>query len=144
MFGIPRVLVVDNPLRQNLRLQSLDRHACLIHMPRLVCDADDQSSPLIRLQTRLVCLFPCVSGWRGPSCSIGLASDFSLAMVSWQFTRVTGQVSQSTVLYQSVARARPKIEIEYAVNDQSIARHLTAEFARCTRCGILEHGFVRL
>ena len=51
---------------------------------------------------------------------------------------------ESTVLYQSVARAWPKIEVEYAINDQSIAPHVTVEFERYTRCGILEHGFVRL
>ena len=51
---------------------------------------------------------------------------------------------ESTVLYQSVARAWPKIEIEYAINDQSIAPHVTAEFERYKRCGILEHGFLRL
>jgi hypothetical protein len=43
-----------------------------------------------------------------------------------------------------MARAWPKIEIEYAINDQSIAPHVTAEFERYTRCGILEPGFVRL
>jgi uncharacterized Zn finger protein (UPF0148 family) len=32
----------------------------------------------------------------------------------------------------------------YTINDQSIAPHVTAEFERYTRCGILEHGFVRL
>jgi hypothetical protein len=49
-----------------------------------------------------------------------------------------------TVLYQSVARAWPKIGIDYAISDQSIAPHVTAEFERYKRCGILEHGFVRL
>jgi hypothetical protein len=51
---------------------------------------------------------------------------------------------ESTVLYQAVARAWPKIEIDHAVTDQSIAPHVTAEFERYKRCGILEHGFVRL
>ena len=51
---------------------------------------------------------------------------------------------ESTVLYQSVARAWPKIEIEYAISEQSISSHVTAEFERYKRCGILEHGFVRL
>ena len=51
---------------------------------------------------------------------------------------------ESTVLYQSVARAWPKIEIEYAISEQSMASHVTAEFERYKRCGILEHGFVRL
>ena len=48
------------------------------------------------------------------------------------------------MLYQSVARAWPKIEVEYATNEQTISPHVTAEFERYTRCGILEHGFVRL
>ncbi len=51
---------------------------------------------------------------------------------------------ESTVLYQAVARAWPKIEVEYAVNEQAIAPHVTSEFQRYSRCGILEHGFVRL
>ena len=51
---------------------------------------------------------------------------------------------ESTVLYQSVARAWPKIEFEYATSDQNISPHVTAEFNRYRRCGILEHGFVRL
>jgi hypothetical protein len=51
---------------------------------------------------------------------------------------------ESTVLYQSVARAWQKIEIDYAISEQSIAPHVTAEFERYKRCGILEHGFVRL
>ena len=51
---------------------------------------------------------------------------------------------ESTVLYQSVARAWPKIEIEYGANQQSISPHVTSEFERYKRCGILEHGFVRL
>jgi hypothetical protein len=48
------------------------------------------------------------------------------------------------VLYQTVARAWPKIEIEYAVNEQAIAPRVTAKFVRYTRCEILEDGFVRL
>jgi len=36
---------------------------------------------------------------------------------------------EESVLYQSVARAWPKIEIEYAIADQSISPHVTAEFA---------------
>jgi hypothetical protein len=51
---------------------------------------------------------------------------------------------ESTVLYQSVARAWPKIEVEYAINEQVIAPHVTSEFQKYTRCGILEHGFVTL
>ena len=51
---------------------------------------------------------------------------------------------ESTGLYQSVARAWPKIEMDYAVTDQSISPHVTAEFERYKRCGILDHGFVRL
>jgi hypothetical protein len=34
--------------------------------------------------------------------------------------------------------------MEYAIADQSISPHVTAEFDRYKRCGILEHGFVRL
>ena len=44
---------------------------------------------------------------------------------------------ESTVLYQAVARAWPKIEVEYAVNEQAIAPHVTSEFQRYSRCGIL-------
>jgi hypothetical protein len=51
---------------------------------------------------------------------------------------------ESTVLYQSVARAWPKNEFEYAVNEQSISPHVTAEFERYKHCGILEQGFARL
>jgi hypothetical protein len=52
--------------------------------------------------------------------------------------------SESTVLYQSVARAWPKIEVEYAMTEKTISSHVTSEFERYKRCGILEHGFVRL
>jgi hypothetical protein len=51
---------------------------------------------------------------------------------------------ESTVLYQSVARTWPNIEIDYTVNDESIAQHVTTEFARYKGCGILEYGFVSL
>ena len=51
---------------------------------------------------------------------------------------------ESTVLYQAEARAWPKIEVEHAVNEQAIAPHVTSEFQRYSRCGILEHGFVSL
>ena len=54
------------------------------------------------------------------------------------------QKPESTVLCQSVARAWPKIEFESATSDQNISPHVTAEFNRYRRCGILEHGFVRL
>jgi hypothetical protein len=37
---------------------------------------------------------------------------------------------ESTVLYQSVARAWPKIDIEYGIREQSISSHVTAEFER--------------
>jgi hypothetical protein len=37
---------------------------------------------------------------------------------------------ESKVLYQSVARAWPKIEFEYATSDQNISPHVTAEFNR--------------
>jgi hypothetical protein len=76
------------------------------------------------------------------SCGIGLANDFFIGegfMSIYQLHR-----PESTVLYQSLARAWPQIEVEYAINDQSIAPHVTAEFERYKRCVILEHGFVRL
>ncbi len=44
---------------------------------------------------------------------------------------------ESTVLYQSVARAWPEIEFEYAISNQNISPHVTAEFNRYRRCGIL-------
>ena len=74
--------------------------------------------------------------------SIGLAIDFFIGegfMAIYERHR-----PESTVLYQSVARAWPKIEVEYATSEQSISPHVTSEFERYKRCGILEHGFVRL
>jgi hypothetical protein len=47
-------------------------------------------------------------------------------------------------LYQTVARAWPKISLEYAVEGETIPRHVEAEFDRYQRCGILDYGFVRL
>ncbi len=89
----------------------------------------------------------CVSGWRRVSCSIGLASDFFIGVGLHGNLRASpARVHnlQSTVLYQSVARAWPKIEVEYAINEQSISPHVISEFQKYTPCGILEHGFVRL
>ncbi len=83
----------------------------------------------------------------GVSLSIGLANDFFIVVGFHGNLRASpARVHnlQSTVLYQSVARAWPKIDIEYAINDQSVAPHVTAEFERYKRCRILEHGFVRL
>ncbi len=48
------------------------------------------------------------------------------------------------MLYQSVARDWPKIEIEYVISVQSLSPHVRAKFERYKRCGILTHGFVRL
>ena len=35
-----------------------------------------------------------------------------------------------TILYQTVARAWPKISLEYAVEGETIPRHVEAEFER--------------
>ncbi len=43
-----------------------------------------------------------------------------------------------TILYQTVARAWPKISLEYAVEGETIARQVVAEFDRYKRCGILD------
>ena len=51
---------------------------------------------------------------------------------------------EKTILYQTVARAWPKISLEHAVEGETIPRHLEAEFDRYKRCGILDYGFVRL
>ncbi len=51
---------------------------------------------------------------------------------------------EKTILYQTVARAWPKISLEYAVEGEPIPRHVEAEFDRYKRCGILDYGFVRL
>ena len=51
---------------------------------------------------------------------------------------------EKTILYQTVARAWPKISLEYAVEGETIPRHVEAEFDRYKRCGILDYGFVRL
>ncbi len=51
---------------------------------------------------------------------------------------------EKTILYQTVARAWPKISLEYAVEGETIPLHVEAEFDRYKRCGILDYGFVRL
>jgi hypothetical protein len=51
---------------------------------------------------------------------------------------------EKMILYQTVARAWPKISLEYAVEGETIPRHVEAEFDRYQRCGILDYGFVRL
>lgn len=51
---------------------------------------------------------------------------------------------ENTVLYQSVARAWPRILTDYAIEGESIAPHVTSEFDHYLKCGILENGFVRL
>ena len=51
---------------------------------------------------------------------------------------------EKTILYQTVARAWPKISLEYALEGETIPRHVEAEFDRYKRCGILDYGFVRL
>ena len=55
---------------------------------------------------------------------------------------------EESVLYQSVVRGRPWVQstvtLDYALADESIAPHIVSEFERYERCGILEHGFVRL
>ena len=51
---------------------------------------------------------------------------------------------EKTILYQTVARAWPKISLEYAVEGETIPRHVDAEFDRYQRCGILDYVFVRL
>ena len=67
---------------------------------------------------RLVYLFRCVSGWRRVSCSIGLASDLFIGVGLHGNLRASPariHNLQSTVLYQAVARAWPKIEIEFDI-----------------------------
>ena len=51
---------------------------------------------------------------------------------------------EKTILYQTVARAWPKISLEYALEGETIPRHVEAEFDRYRPCGILDYGFVML
>jgi len=43
-----------------------------------------------------------------------------------------------TILYLTVARAWPKISLEYAVEGETIPGQVEAEFDRYKRCGILD------
>ncbi len=51
---------------------------------------------------------------------------------------------EKTVLYQSLARSWPGIVRDYNAFDEKIPKHVLSEFDRYFRCGILQHGFVRL
>jgi hypothetical protein len=45
--------------------------------------------------------------------------------------------TEKTILYQTVARAWPKISLEYALEGETISRHVEAKFDRYKHCRIL-------
>ena len=51
---------------------------------------------------------------------------------------------ENELLYKMIAQHWPGIVRDYAARDVRIAPHVHAEFERYLRCGILQHGFVRL
>ncbi len=51
---------------------------------------------------------------------------------------------ETSVLYQAVARAWPGVRWDYLFAGESVAPHVESEFDRYLKCGILQHGFVRL
>ena len=71
-----------------------------------------------------------------------MVSDYSLAMGSWLYTSVTVR-NRLCCIKQRRERGQ-KVEVDHAVNEPAIAPHVTSEFQRYSRCGILEHGFVSL
>ncbi len=56
----------------------------------------------------------------------------------------TRHTPEKTVLYQVLARTWPGVVRDYREAEERISRHVLTEFDRYFRCGILQHGFVRL
>ena len=51
---------------------------------------------------------------------------------------------ETTLLYQLVAEYYPRFRYQRAAEGRALPRHVEDEFAAYLKCGLLEHGFLRV